>query len=279
MIVFLNGEYVPEERAMISIFDRCFRYGDGLFEAILVANGRLFRWVQHAARLEHSAEFLKIALPFSRADLFRFATELIAVNQMPDAALRIQLSRGVGPRGYAPTGEEKPFIVMTLHPAPPRDALVQWKLTLCSFRVAANDPLPNHKTCSRLLQVLAAAEARERGADECLLVNTNGEITEGGSSNMFWIENETVCTPPLEAGALPGVTRAATLERCEAIGIATSERTLHPEQLGGTDGVFLSLTTRGIVEGKLIDDKLLARSPLTKRLHEDLQRLIVEECR
>ena len=163
MIVFLNGEFVSEEQAVVSIFDRSFRYGDGLFEAVLVAAGKLFRWAQHAARLERSAEFLKIALPFSRADLFRFANELIAINKMPDAVLRIQLSRGVGPRGYAPTGEEKPFIVMTLHPTSPRDALVQWKLTVCSFRVAANDPLPNHKTCSRLLQVLAATEARERG--------------------------------------------------------------------------------------------------------------------
>src|SRR5688572_11008677 len=98
MIAFLNGEFVPEERAVVSVFDRGFRYGDGLFEAILAVNGKWFRWPHHADRLERSAHFLKITLPFSRADLYRFANELLARNETSEAVLRIQLSRGVGPR-------------------------------------------------------------------------------------------------------------------------------------------------------------------------------------
>ena len=196
MIVFLNGAFVPEEQAVVSVFDRSFRYGDGLFETILVANGRLFRWAEHAARLEHSAAALKFPLPHRREELFQFATDLIARNALGDGVLRLQVSRGIGPRGYAATGGEKPTVIMSLHPAPPRSALpaTRWKLTICSVRIAADDLLTKHKSCNRLLQVLAATEARDRLADESLLVNTGGDVTEGSTSNVFWIEGSTVCT-------------------------------------------------------------------------------------
>src|SRR5688572_5885408 len=168
MFVSLNGTFVPEEEAVVSIFDRAFRYGDGLFEAVSVQNGKLFRWPQHIQRLENSAKFLRITLPCSAGRLFEDAQRLIAVNESKDAVLRIQLSRGVGPRGYAPSGEEKPPIVMSLHPAPTRESLreLRWKLTISSLRIAANDPLACHKTTSRLIQILSATEARQRGADE-----------------------------------------------------------------------------------------------------------------
>jgi branched-chain amino acid aminotransferase len=280
MTVFLHGRFVSEEQAVVSIFDRCFRYGDGLFEALLVSKGKMFRWPQHLARLERSAEFLRIRLPHSRDELFAFANELIGRNGMQEAVLRLQLSRGLGPRGYAPTGEEQPLVIMTLHPAPPRESPPRaWKLIVASLCVAAHDPLANHKTCSRLLQVVAAAEARERGADECLIVNTNGEVTEGSTSNVFWIERETVCTPPLGEGILPGVTRAAILECCAALGRACEERAVRAEQLVQSDGVFLSLTTRGIVEAESIDGKPLGRSPITERLRERLENLLGVECR
>jgi branched-chain amino acid aminotransferase len=239
----------------------------------------MFRWPQHLARLERGAEFLGIRLPHSRDELFVFASKLIARNGMQEAVLRLQLSRGLGPRGYAPTGEEQPLVVMTLHPAPAREIPPRaWKLIVGSLRVAAHDPLAHHKTCSRLLQVVAAAEARECGADECLIVNTNGEVTEGSTSNIFWIERETVCTPPLGEGILPGVTRAAILECCAALGVRCEERAVQAEQLVQSDGVFLSLTSRGIVEADSIEGKALRRSPITNRLQKHLETVLLAEC-
>jgi branched-subunit amino acid aminotransferase/4-amino-4-deoxychorismate lyase len=280
MIVLLQGEFVPEERAVVSIFDRAFRYGDALFEAVLVFNGKMFRWPQHFQRLERSAQFLKIALPYSADELFAFARELISRNKLADCVMRLQLSRGIGPRGYAPSGQEKPLVVMSLHPAPSRDSLhgVMWKLTVSSFRIPANDLLANHKTCSRLLHVCVAAEARERGADESLVVNTNNEVTEGGTSNVFWIDRGTVCTTPLAEGVLPGVTRAAVLEACDALGMARAERLVRPEQLSTMDGVFLSFTSRGLVEAESLDGRPLRRSPITLRLQREFEALLVREC-
>jgi aminodeoxychorismate lyase len=280
MIAFVQGEFIPEERAVVSIFDRAFRYGDALFEAVLVFNGKMFRWPQHFQRLERSAQFLKITFPYSADELLAFARELISQNKLADCVLRFQLSRGTGPRGYAPSGEEKPLVVMSLHPAPSRESLrgVTWKLTVSSFRIPAGDLLTGHKTCNRLLHVCAAAEARDRGADESLIVNTNNEVTEGGTSNVFWIDRGMVCTTPLNGSVLPGVTRATVLEVCDTVGISRAERTVQPEQLPAMDGVFLSFTSRGIVEAESLDGKPLRRSPLTTRLRQEFETLLAREC-
>jgi aminodeoxychorismate lyase len=277
MWVFLNGEFVREEDAMVSVFDRSFRYGDGLFEAVLVRHGKMFRWARHADRLQRSAKFLGIPLPFPIAELESAARELILKNETRDCALRLQLSRGTGPRGYAPSGEEKPVIVITVHQLPAR-TLEPWKLTVCSLRITADDPLSHHKTSSRLIQVLALDEARGRGADEALLINTNGHVTEGSTSNVFWIKDQVVCTPPIAAGGLPGETRAAVLELCDAHSIAHAERLIRADELPDCDGVFLSLTTRGIVEAKSLDGQPLRRSPITSSLQRELEALVAREC-
>src|SRR5438067_2243995 len=137
MTVFLNGEFVPEQRAVISVFDRSFLYGDGLFETMRVFNGRPFRWNQHLERLRSGADFLKIVLPFSSEALRDFAEHLIATNKMPDSLLRLTLSRGIGQRGYSPKGAERPSLVMSLHPAPSVDVQnpPRWRLVTSSLRL------------------------------------------------------------------------------------------------------------------------------------------------
>jgi len=279
MFVSLNGRLVSEEKAVISVFDRSFRYGDGLFEAVLVHHGQLFRWPQHLQRLARSAAVMRIALPQTVERMHEFAGELIAANQMQEAVLRIQVSRGTGPRGYAPSGDEVPMLVMSLHPAPPRPlAPMGWNLTVSSFRVVTNDPMAQHKTCNRLLQVLAAAEARERGADEALVLNTDGQITEGSTSNVFWIRAEQVFTPPIQAGALPGITRQVIAGLCEGLGTRMTEANIEPAALSDCDGVFLSFTSRGIVEADSLDGTTLRRSPIIRRLQEQFEHLLEAEC-
>src|SRR6267378_1183484 len=129
MTVFVNGRFVPEEQATVSVFDRSFLYGDGLFETLLVANGKPFRWEQHLLRLRRGAEFLRISVPYAAEELRRFVSQLIAENQMPEALLRLTLSRGVGVRGYSPQGAIRPTFTMSLHPAPGRDPETpsQWR--------------------------------------------------------------------------------------------------------------------------------------------------------
>ena len=114
-------------------------------------------------------------------------------------------------------------------------------------------------------------------ADEALLLNTDGEVVEAASSNLFWIEKGTLCTPPLEDGALPGITRALALELGPTLDLPTKEKSARPETLHQADGVFLTLSTLGIVEATSLDGKPLARSSWVARLQAAYQRTILEE--
>ena len=281
MIVFLNGRFVPEAQARVSVLDRGFLYGDGLFETLLVHHGQPFRWVPHMERLRRGADFLGIRLPFCPDTLLGFARELARRNERRDALLRVTLSRGVGTRGYSPRGADQPTLVMTLPPAPAWNSpeLVTWKLATASFRLPAHEPLAQFKTCNKLAQVLARAEAEARGADEALLLNTEGTVVEAASSNLFWIEGTTVCTPSAESGILPGVTRGVVMELCRALGIATREALPGPAELLRADSVFLSSSGWGLIAASELDGQVLTQSPLVRQLQHAYARLVEEETR
>jgi branched-chain amino acid aminotransferase len=293
MIVFLNGQFVPEAQAVITVFDRSFLYGDGLFETMRVANGKPFRWTQHCERLERGAEFLGIRIPFSREALAKHAAELTAQNQMPEALLRLTLSRGVGMRGYSPKGADKPALVMTLHPFGAQNsgspgavlaelelcASLRWSARTASFHLPANEALAQFKTCNKLAQILARAEAEAAGANEALLLNTNGFVVEGASSNLFWIECGMVCTPPLASGVLAGVTREVVRELCAILGLPCRELNIQPQDLVHADAAFLSLSSHGIVELAEIDGTPLGHSPVVGQLLNAYHALVMTECR
>jgi aminodeoxychorismate lyase len=268
MIVFLNGKFVPEDRARISVFDRGFLYGDGLFEVVRVCSGTPFRWKQHWQRLEQGAEFLKLKLPFSTGKMYRFADELIARNKLADSFLRLTVSRGIGPRGYSPKGADNPTVVMTLHPAAGVDPATPpvWRLLSATPRLPAGETMGQFKTCNKLAQVLARGEADAAEANEAVLLNTDGYVVEGASSNLFWIQGEQVCTPPLVSGILAGVTRVAVRELCAKLRLMFRETSVRPKDLLRAQGVFVSLSTLGIAEAISLDGRKLKRSPLIKQL-------------
>ncbi len=133
---------------------------------------------------------------------------------MPEAILRLSLSRGITARGYSPKDAVRPAVVMALHPLPPLDPshVPRWRVITASFRLTANDPLGAFKTANKLTQVLARAEADAARAQEAILLNTKGFLAEGTTSNLFWVKHGVVCTSPLASGALPGVTRGAIFD-------------------------------------------------------------------
>ena len=266
MIVFLNGQFVPEAQAVIRVNDRGFMYGDGLFETIRVVKGRPFRLAQHLERMTRGADFLKIKPPFPAKELQQFAEQLIEKNQMPEAILRITLTRGPGERGYTPKAEGRPTVVMTLHAAAPPENPVQWSLMTSSFRVLAADPLSSFKTLNKLTHVMARAEAAAQGADEALLINTNGEVAETASGNIFWVYNDKVCTTPTGRGVLPGITRAVVLEICQTLGLLTNKRVIKPEALKNSEGIFITQSAFGIVPVATFDGEPVAPSPLVDQI-------------
>lgn len=279
MVVFLNGQFVPESQALIPVTDRGFLYGDGLFETVRVFNGRPFRFAQHLERLVRGADFLRIKLPFTPKELHQFAAQLIAQNQLPDAILRVTLSRGSGERGYTPKSGGPPTLVLSLHPAKPINAAhpAQWHMITSAHRLPASDVLAPFKTSSKLLQVIARIEAEDRGVDEALLLNTNGEVAEAASANLFWVNHEKICTVPTGRGVLPGITRAVVLEICQGLGLPTNKRVIKPEALRHSDGIFLTQSALGLICITKLDGQRVAQSPLVDQLHHAYCELLAKE--
>jgi aminodeoxychorismate lyase len=268
VLVFLNGKYLPEAEAVVPLNDRGFLLGDGLFETLRVANGRPFRLAQHLERLARGADFLKIKPPFTPKEIQRFAEQLIAQNELSNAVLRLTLTRGPGGRGYSPKNSGPPTLAMTLHPLPPAspDEPWQWSLVTSSFRIPAGDALAAFKTSSKILNVLARAEAEENGADEALLVNTNGEVAETAGGNIFWVYQDKICTVPTGRGVLPGITRAVVLEICQSLGLETNKRIIKPEQLRNAEGIFVTQSALGVVPVASFDGLPVAPSPLVDQI-------------
>jgi branched-chain amino acid aminotransferase len=274
MTAFVNGRFIPEEEAMISALDRGFTYGDGLFETMRVAAGTLVRWNAHLQRLERGAEFLGIRLPMGRENLGEAATGLVKESRMAEGALRLVVSRGVGMRGYSPQGAETPSVVMTIHALPQRPEAL--RLRTSSYRLLAGDPLLQHKTCNKLLQVMARQEAEREGFDEALLLNNRDEVVTATSANLFWISGDAVRTAPVEAGALPGITRGIFREICAAAGIEYVEGAITGEKLATAAGVFLTSTTLGMIPVAAVDGRRYDTPKILHRLKEAYAQIMAQ---
>jgi branched-subunit amino acid aminotransferase/4-amino-4-deoxychorismate lyase len=295
MLVFLNGQFVPEAQAVVPVNDRGFMYGDGLFETMRVCGGRPFRMAQHLERMTRGADFLKIKCPFTPRELQDFAGQLIGQNQMPEAVLRVTLTRGPGERGYTPQIDSKPTVVMTLHTAPGAPASgtarsdpslsqavpeagapIQWRLITSSYRIPAGDPLSSFKTANKLIHIMARMEAVEKDADEALLVNTNGEVAETASGNLFWVYQDNICTVPTGRGVLPGITRAVVLEICQTLGLPTNKRVIKPEALRNSEGIFITQSALGIVPVATLDGEPVAPSPLVGQISRAYNEMLAQ---
>jgi aminodeoxychorismate lyase len=268
MVVFLNGRFLAEEAALVSVFDRGFLYGDGLFETLRVVRSRPFLWDAHMERFAHGADVLKLRPPLTSAEMCRVADRLIQFNALPNAVLRVVLTRGPGPRGYSPKGADRPSLVMTLHvaPRPVGKRPAGTRLITSSFRVSADDALASVKTCNKLPHVLARAEADAAGVDDALLLNTRRHLAEATSSNLFWFSGDVLQTPPSRAGALMGITRGIVFDLARKLGFATDEVDEPPSVLSHAAGVFLTNSVRGIIEVVELDGKALRCSARVERI-------------
>lgn len=256
---------VPEEAARVSLFDRGFLYGDGVFETVRVQAARLFRWTDHLARLERSLSMTGIVLPEPSSNLTSRAAELIQANRCTDAVLRITISRGPGARGYSPRGAGPATVAMSLHPriVPPATGI---HVIVSSLPVLADDRLGAVKTANKLRHVLARAEAEAAGADDALLVNQHGMLAEATGSNLFWIEGSRLVTPPPSSGLLPGVARGVLLETASAVGLEAEESEGTLQSLQQADGVFLANVVSGPVEVIRANGQDLRRSSWFQKL-------------
>lgn len=266
MIVYLNGRFVPEEQACVSIHDRGFLYGDGLFETIRFYEGEPFLWHYHMARFRAGCDALHIRPPLMDHEMLAHLYELIRQNNLPGCIARIALTRGVGPRGYSPRGAEHPMLCMALFTPP--TSPVSYKVITSSIRLPSVDPLATFKHGNKLRQVLARAEADAAGADEALLLNDRDEVVEGTSTNLFWIDGQTLSTPPVE-GILPGTTRLHLLALASQLEVPTRETNIRLPDLLKRTGVFVTSCGIEVMEVSHIDGHPIQSSPITQRLRSN----------
>lgn len=240
---YVNGDIIKSGDAKIWVDDRGLLYGDGLFETIRVYNGRPGYWEKHLQRLQRGAEFLDIPLPYPAAVLGEGARELLVREGITDGSLRLTLTRGRGKRGLYPAGRFTATLIMEAHHGPPYSAAQYakgFRAVTVSFRRNRFSPLVQWKTLNFLEGILAIKEARKKGVEEGIWQNLEGEICEGTVSNLFIWSRETLITPAVECGLLPGIARGQVIKIAREAGIPVEERKVNLQELITADEAFLT---------------------------------------
>ncbi|MBC7343779.1 MAG: D-amino acid aminotransferase [Clostridia bacterium] len=282
-LVYLNGCMQELEEAKISVQDRGFLFGDGIYEVIWCWQGRLFRLEAHLERLEKSAEAIELELPLSRAELAEVARGLAGEahrSGLNPAQIYIQVTRGPAERNHAFPESPQPTVlamVQAAHLAPPQyreqgvkvitTPDIRWRWC----RVKSINLLPN---------VLAKEKAKRQGAYEAIFCEESGTVNEGSSTNIFLVKDGVIITPSLDNNILPGITRAAILEAVRAAGLAVEERRVYVDELYAADEVFLSGTLSEVMPVVVVDDRTVGSGqpgPLTRQVYQLLLGLMRQE--
>ncbi len=260
-----NGRLHPANEPSVAPLDRGFLYGDAIYEVWRTYGGVVFAWDEHWERLRGSARALHFPLPFEpgamlteirrTAEAFRSASKFAG-----EVYIRLQITRGAGPIGLDTALAGRPDYVLLVQPCPevpPDKAQKGLQLSVAtSLRRNPTEALnPAWKTGNYLNNLLCLREARARGADDVVILNQTGEVTEASVSNLAFVRKGALVTPPLSAGILGGITRGLILSRIAAsAGVTAREETVRPADFPAMDECLLLSTTKDIVPVAAIDE-------------------------
>jgi branched-subunit amino acid aminotransferase/4-amino-4-deoxychorismate lyase len=261
-----NGRLHSAHEPSLSPLNRGFLYGDAVYEVWRTYHGRIFAWEEHFARMEASARALHMGLSFTREQIFGEIKRTAAAfrqqeNFQGDLYIRLQVSRGAGPIGLDVALADQQEFVILVQPCPvipPEKIRHGLKLSVATDlrRNPVESLSPAWKTGNYLNNILCLREARARGADEVVMLNLHGEITEAAVSNVGFVQEGAVVTPPLQAGILAGITRRTLVEKVgPAAGVSVREKILKLDDLARMEECFLLGTTRDLVPVASIDDR------------------------
>lgn len=280
MLVNLNGVLLPVAEAQVSALDHGLLYGDGLFETLRVYGGRFFRLEAHLERLTASARMLDFPLPWPSSALAEALHATVPANGIVDGSLRLTVTRGAGPPLPDPSLCETPTFLVTVRPwTPPTQDAWERGLSAC---VSGRHPrwhVPGLKTLCYLPFQQARVAARRQGCDEGLL-ELDGMVVEGATSNLFLVRNGELQTPPLESGCLPGITRAVVLELARQAGIPVRECELPTSTLADCEEIFLTNSLQEIMPVTRLEASPVRNGqsgPVTRRLHAAYDALVRRE--
>lgn len=268
----IDGALLEPDQAQIPVFDRGFLYGDSVYEVVRTYRGIPFALDRHLQRLGRSAAKLALNLP-EQAWLEEQIQRTMAAAGNPDSYIRIIVTRGSGPLTLDPTSATAPRTVILVQAFEPFSAWMYERgirVTVPQVRRQARAAgETTAKTGNYLNSVLALGEAKRRGFDDALLIDTHGRVAEATSANVFIARGEALCTPTLETGPLMGVTRGLILDIARADGIEVRECELTPDDLLAADEVMLTSTLREVLPVVAVDDRVIGQGrpgPVAKRL-------------
>lgn len=271
MYIFLNDKLVEEAEACVSVYDHGFLYGDGIYETMRSYNGVVFMLDRHIERLGLSASLIRLAPP-EEGFLKKAVYETIKSNGLSDAYVRITVSRGKGAIGLDPGLCSQPTVVVIAKEFveyPAQNYEDGTEVILAKTRRNLVEALdPRIKSLNFLNNILAKAEAIDRGAYEAIMLNKDGFIAEGTVSNVFFVRDGRLCTPSPEAGILEGITREVVIGAAKADGIDVVEGLFTPEDVSLAEEVFLTNTTGEIVPVSRLENRTYAVGAMTRHLHD-----------
>lgn len=262
--VYINGKIVPEGLAQISVFDRSYLYGEGVFETIRAYEGRPAFCDMHYHRIKSNCEKLKIDLPMDEYAFEHAIVKTINVNKLKEAYVRITVSPVGASTGIVRPTKMSTNVVIFAKPfkSRPKEQYDKGCKIILVESVFADDPeMSEIKSTNYLTKMLARMEVTEEKADEGLFRNRNGLILEGTASNLFVVKKKRLYTPPLTDGCLPGITRWVIIGLAESLGIKCKEASIRLSDLKGVDEIFLCGSTSEVLPVREVIG--WARKPLT----------------
>ncbi|HUH82380.1 MAG TPA: branched-chain-amino-acid transaminase [Nitrososphaerales archaeon] len=242
-LVYVDGEFVERSKAVVSVFDHGLLYGDGIFEGIRAYNGSVFRLVDHINRLYDSAKSIRLKMPLTKQEMIEAVLETLRKNQLRDAYIRLVVTRGTGDLGVDPALCKNPTMFIIAEPMVsvfgPREPRVV-RMMVSSYRRDAVDATSHEiKSLNYMNSILAKIEANSAGADDAILLDRRGFVSEGSVTNIFLVKGGKLSTPSSAAGILHGITRDRIIRLCADLGMDVEQRDVTLFELSTADEVFL----------------------------------------
>ncbi|MCW4020406.1 MAG: branched-chain-amino-acid transaminase, partial [Candidatus Bathyarchaeota archaeon] len=262
IFIYIDGEYYPKSEAKISVFDHGLLYGDGVFEGIRSYGGTVFKLKEHIDRLYFSARAIMLKIPLTKQEMTEAVLETLRKNNLRDAYVRLVVTRGIGDLGLDPKKCPKPTVfviavpLLQLYDEEKRrrgmNLIVSW------VRKDTVDATTHEiKTLNYLNSILAKIEANNAGADEAIVLDQRGLVSEATAENIFIVKDGKIITPPPSSGPLPGITSGVVKSLAEKLGFSVVERGVTVAEIYGADEAFLTGTAAEIMPIREVNKRMI----------------------
>lgn len=280
LTIYLDGEYVPEEEAKVSVFDHGLLYGDGIFEGIRAYNGRVFKLDEHIDRLFKGSRAIMLEPPVGKEEMKEIVLETLRRNSLRDAYIRLVVTRGKGDLGLDPAKCPKPTLFciaagIQMYP----EELYENGLEVVTVPTRRNTPEtvnPQMKSLNYLNSIMAKLEAKLSGVEEAIMINNEGYVAEATGDNIFIIRKGRLVTPPAFLGILEGITRNTVMELAEKRNIPVEEQVFTRYDVYSSDECFLTGTAAEVIPVTKVDGRTIGNGKpgeITRMLIQDYKEL------